>query len=93
MKMQRDVLVISMKDLNLNASLEVDDEVKRQDDDEAKEFEPDDVEHDDDLEEELQDEVIDLKAHAVDKDTDALVRMALQSADIITSRTKLSPAS
>ena len=83
--MQRDVLVISMKSLNLNASL--DDKVKARDDansQDKKEKMSNSIEdnydydgNDDDFQDELEDAMADLQAHAVDKDTDALIKMAL----------------
>ena len=89
---QKEVCIISMDQLKL------DEEVKAQDDDTEDGAyhtgEDDDAEEDSiNLQEELFDEVNVLPLDGVTKETQELVQMALQSAEIIKIVSKLSPAS
>ena len=84
MKRQEELLILSMSQLNLG------EDVKPQvDEDDYNTDEENDTEA---QQEELLDEVIELKTNAVSKETDELVKKALCSAGII-NRTRLPPAS
>ena len=76
---KKDVCIISMDELKLE------EEVKAQHDDEGEDT--------DNLQEELLEEVTELPLDGVTKQTDELVRKALQSVGIIKCTSKLTPAS
>ena len=86
-KEKKEMCIISLDQLKLDDD---DEEVKVQDD-------KDDKDEDDDGDtvnvEELLDEVSELPHYGITKETEELVQKALQSAEIIKSVSKLSPAS
>jgi hypothetical protein len=86
---KREMVIISFD------SLKLEEEVKAKDDDDDNDDHDHEVEedHPDDLQEELLESVSALPTDRETKQTDQLVRKALQSADIIKCISKLTPAS